>query len=122
MDRLLNVVAGMSVLLIGLVFFAIRRAHIRVEYSVSWLSAALVMLVLSQWQWALGQFAEFLGVNNAPFALLLIILSLFLIVFFRFSVIISDLKDANIALTQKLAIIEYQLQHVQEKQSPSRDA
>jgi hypothetical protein len=122
MDRLLNVVTGMSVLLIGLVFFAIRRAHIRVEYSVSWLSAALVMLILSQWQWALAQIADFLGVNNAPFALLLIILSLFLIVFFRFSVIISDLKDANIALTQKLAIIEYQLQHVQEKHSPSRDA
>jgi len=122
MDRLLNVVAGMSVLLIGLVFFAIRRAHIRVEYSVSWLSAALVMLVLSQWRWGLAQVADFLGVNNSPFALLLIILSLFLIVFFRFSVIISDLKDANIALTQKLAIIEYQLQHVQEKHSSSRDA
>ena len=119
MDRLLNIVAGMSILLIGLVFFAIRRAHIRVEYSVSWLSAALVMLILSQWQWALLQFAQFLGVNNAPFALLLIILSLFVIVFFRFSVIISDLKDANIALTQKLAIIEYQLQHVQEKHPPT---
>ena len=122
MDRLLNVVTGMSVLLIGLVFFAIRRAHIRVEYSVSWLGAALVLLILAQWEWALGQVAEFLGVNNAPFALLLIILSLFLIVFFRFSLIISDLKNANIALTQKLAIIEYQLQHVQEKHPPSRDA
>ena len=122
MDRLLNVVTGMSVLLIGLVFFAIRRAHIRVEYSVSWLGAALVLLILAQWEWALGQVAEFLGVNNAPFALLLIILSLFLIVFYRFSLIISDLKDANIALTQKLAIIEYQLQHAQEKHSPSRDA
>lgn len=122
MDRLLNVVTGMSVLLIGLVFFAIRRAHIRVEYSVSWLGAALVLLLLAQWEWALGQVADFLGVNNAPFALLLIILSLFLIVFFRFSLIISDLKDANIALTQKLAIIEYQLQHVQEKQPPSGNA
>ncbi|MCA2963643.1 MAG: DUF2304 domain-containing protein [Acidobacteriaceae bacterium] len=122
MDRLLNVVTGMSVLLIGLVFFAIRRAHIRVEYSVSWLGAALVLLILAQWEWALGQVAEFLGVNNAPFALLLIILSLFLIVFYRFSLIISDLKDANIALTQKLAIIEYQLQHVQEKQPPSGNA
>jgi len=122
MDRLLNVVTGMSVLLIGLVFFAIRRAHIRVEYSVSWLGAALVLLILAQWEWALGQVAEFLGVNHAPFALLLIILSLFLIVFYRFSLIISDLKDANIALTQKLAIIEYQLQHVQEKQPPSGNA
>ena len=88
--------APLGVLLIGLVFFAIRRAHIRVEYSVSWLGAALVLLILAQWEWALGQVAEFLGVNNAPFALLLIILSLFLIVFYRFSLIISDLKDAHI--------------------------
>ena len=46
MDRLLNVVTGMSVLLIGLVFFAIRRAHIRVEYSISWLSAFWSLILM----------------------------------------------------------------------------
>jgi hypothetical protein len=31
MERLLSIAAGLSLLLIGIVLFAIRRAHIRVE-------------------------------------------------------------------------------------------
>ncbi len=46
MDRLLNVITVFSLLLIGLVLLSVRRAHIRVEYSVSWLIAAVVLLVL----------------------------------------------------------------------------
>jgi hypothetical protein len=104
------------------VLLNIRRAHIRVEYSVSWLGAAVAMLVLSRWPWALAQLGHLIGVSDAPFALVLILAAVFLVVFFRFSVIISDLKDANIALTQKVAILEYQLNALHEKyQSPGRD-
>src|SRR5262249_13860974 len=48
MDRLLNVTAGLSVVLLIVVLASVRRAHIRVEYSVSWLLAAVSMLVLSR--------------------------------------------------------------------------
>ena len=115
MDRLLAIIAGFSILLIGVVLFNIRRAHIRVEYSVSWLSAAFVLFVLSQSPWLLGQFASLIGLNSLPDALFIIVGGLFLVVFFRFSIIMSDLKDANIALTQKIAILEYQLNALHEK-------
>jgi len=115
MDRLLTIIAGFSVLLIGVVLFNIRRAHIRVEYSVSWLGAAVVLLALSQSPWALGQLAHLIGLNNLPESLLLVVGALFLVVFFRFSVVMSDLKDANIALTQKVAILEYQINALHEK-------
>ena len=119
MDRLLAIIAGFSILLIGVVLFNIRRAHIRVEYSVSWLSAAFVLFVLSQSPWLLGQFASLIGLNSLPVALLILIGALFLVVFFRFSVVMSDLKDANIALTQKIAILEYQLNALHEKPQAS---
>jgi hypothetical protein len=115
MDRLLSIIAGFSILLIGVVLFNIRRAHIRVEYSVSWLGAAIVLLILSQSPWLLGQLAHVIGLNSLPVSLLLIVGALFLVVFFRFSVIMSDLKDANIALTQKVAILEYQINALHEK-------
>jgi hypothetical protein len=44
MDRLMNVVAVLSGLLIVLVLLSIRRAHIRVEYSGSWLAAGVLLL------------------------------------------------------------------------------
>ena len=115
MDRLLSIIAGFSIVLIGVVLFNIRRAHIRVEYSVGWLGAAIVLLILSQSPWILGQLARFIGLNNVPVTLLLIVGALFLVVFFRFSVVMSDLKDANIALTQKVAILEYQINALHEK-------
>ena len=49
MDRLLNVLAVFSVAMILAVLASVRRAHIRVEYSVSWLLAALALLGLSRW-------------------------------------------------------------------------
>jgi hypothetical protein len=121
MDRLLSIIAGFSILLIGVVLFNIRRAHIRVEYSIGWLGAAIVLFILSQSRSILEQLAHFIGLDNPPVSLLLIVGALFLVVFFRFSVIMSDLKDANIALTQKVAILEYQVNALHEKQqTPGR--
>ena len=115
MDRLLNVMTVFSVLLIGLVLASVRRAHIRVEYSVSWLVAALVLLVLSRWGGLEQWIAASLGLNDAPLALLMVAGAVFLVVLYRFSLIISRLKDSNIALTQRIAILEFRLESLDEK-------
>jgi hypothetical protein len=115
MDRFLNMMAVFSVLLIGLVLASIRRAHIRVEYSVSWLLAAVALLLLSRWR-GLGQWiAGAVGLNDAPLAVLTVAGAVFLMVLYRFSLVISRLKDSNIALTQRLAILEFRLESLHEK-------
>jgi hypothetical protein len=114
MDRLLNVTTVLSILLLLLVLFSVRRAHIRVEYSVSWLLAAVAMLLLSRAKPALDAITRLTGIPDSPLTLFLISGSLFLIMFFRFSVIISHLRDDNIALAQRLAILEYHVQSIRE--------
>ena len=116
MDRLLNVMTVFSIVLLLLVLRSVRRAHIRVEYSVSWLGASVTLLVLSRMDRVLGWIARFVGIPDPPLALVLIAGCLFLIVFYRFSVVISDLKDANISLAQRLAILEFHLRALDEKQ------
>jgi hypothetical protein len=118
MDRLLNVMTGFSVLLFGLVLLSVRRAHIRVEYSVSWLAAALVLLILSRWRSLLDRIADVTGLGDAPLALLVVTGALFLLVLYRSSMMISSLKDANIALAQRLAILEYRLESHEEAKTP----
>jgi hypothetical protein len=110
MDRLLNFTSGMSLLLIVLVLTSVRRAHIRVEYSVSWLLASVVIFILSRWHSLLDAAAAQLGINDPPLALILLAGCVFVIIFYRFSLIISKLKDDNIALAQRVAILEYHLQ------------
>ena len=115
MNNLLNFTTGLSVALIVLVLVSVRRAHIRVEYSVSWLGAAVTLLVLSRSRSLLEKVASFLGIEDPPLALLLLVGCLFLLVLYRVSIVISELKDANIALAQRMAILEYHLQSAHEE-------
>jgi len=116
MDRLLNVLTVTSGLLLLLVLVSLRRAHIRVEYSVSWLLAALALLILSRSPGLLQAAADQLGLTYPPMALLLVLGCVFLLLFYRYSVILSKLRDDNIALAQRLAILEYHLRTLRDGQ------
>jgi hypothetical protein len=109
MDRLLNVTTWVSIVLIVLVLVSVRRAHIRVEYSISWLACAVAMLLLSRAKPLLDLVRDRLGLPDSPLALFLAAASVFLLMFFRFSVIVSRLRDDNIALAQRVAILEFHL-------------
>ena len=116
MDRLLSVLTVLSGLMLLFVLVSVRRAHIRVEYSVSWLLAATALLILSRSRGMLEAAAHTLGLSDPPLALLLVVGCVFLIMFYRFSVIISKLRDDNIALAQRLAILEFHLQTLRDGQ------
>jgi hypothetical protein len=109
MDRLLNITTVLSVVLLVLVLVSVRRAHIRVEYSVTWLLAAGFMLALSRARPLLEYVTARFGIPDTPLTLFLAASSVFLIMFFRFSVIVSNLRDDNIALAQRVAILEYHI-------------
>ena len=115
MDRLLNVMAIFSLLLIGLVLASVRRAHIRVEYSVAWLTAAAALLALSRWRALDERLAQALGTSDAAVALLVASGAVFLVVLYRLSMRISGLKDSNIKMAQRVAILEYKLESLDEK-------
>ncbi|MGE5570317.1 MAG: DUF2304 domain-containing protein [Rhodospirillales bacterium] len=115
MDGLMNFLTGLSLVLIALVLFSVRRSHIRVEYSVSWLGAALTLLLVSRSEALMSRAAVMLGLTAAPLALLTLVGCVFLIVLFRLSVLISALKDANIALAQRVAVLEFHLRSLDEK-------
>jgi hypothetical protein len=117
MDRLLNVTTAFSILMLGIVLFSVRRAHIRVEYSASWLAASVAMLVLSRMPSLLDAARRLFGLPDAPLALFMAGSSLFLVMFFRFSVIISHLRDDNVALAQRVAILEYHIETLRDHES-----
>jgi len=116
-EPLLNAITIVSLAVIVLVLLSLRRAHIRVEYSISWLGAALTLLVLSRWRSLIERVMGWLGLGNDPAsALVLLIVCLLFVVSYRFSIVISRLKDANIALAQKVAMLEFRVRTLDEKQ------
>ena len=115
MERLLNVTTGLGVAVILLVLISVRRAHIRVEYSVTWLAAGILLVVMSRNDSMLAWLAKLMGVADPPLALLLLILLTFVGIFWIFSLRMSALRDTNIELVQRLAILELKLRALHEE-------
>ena len=115
MERLLNILAVLSFVLLVIVLRSLRREHIRVEHSVSWLAASGALILLSRSDAFLRRISSWLGIQEPAISLIFLILIVFLGVFYRFSRVISELKDMNITLTQRLAILEYQLRRKNEE-------
>ena len=120
MDRLFDVVAVFSLVLIVWVLSSVRRAHIRVEYSVSWILAGAVLLILARWRTLDDWMASALGISDSFIALAMIAGAAFLVVLYRLSLRISGLKDSSITLAQQVAILEFKLEALNEKvQTPA---
>lgn len=107
---------AVSLVLILAVLVEVRRAHIRVEYSVSWLAAGLALLLVSSFPGALSLLTGWLHLEQEPLTLLLVVGCIFLFVLFRLSIVVSSLKDNNIALAQRVAILEYRVSASHEKE------
>lgn len=120
MDRLLGAMTVASLLLIGLVLASVRREHIRVEYSISWLAAGLALLVLSLWKNLDQRIAHALKIPDLAVALLTISGVVFLGVLFAFSLRLSQLKDSSIKLAQRVAILEYRLESLAAKSASNK--
>ena len=97
---------------------SLRREHIRTEHSVSWLGVGVILTLLTLFPRSLDKLAGY--VNLDP-RLLLITVSGALIsgLVFEISHVVSKLRDENVMLTQRLAILEYQLRRLEESHGQS---
>lgn len=116
MDRFFLLLTALSLVLIFTVLRSLRQERIRVEHSVSWLVAGTLMLIFALFPGPLFAFAGWLGLPGAPLAFLFTALAVFVAVFYRQSRAISELKDMNITLTQRLAMVEFELRSRDEAQ------
>jgi hypothetical protein len=117
MPAIQMIVAAVTIVLILAVLLLVRRAHIRVEYSVSWLGAGVALLVLALYPGLLPTLARGAGLEDEALTLLLLVGCVFLFVLFRLSMVVSSLKDNNIALAQRVAILEYHITHGKQEEA-----
>jgi hypothetical protein len=108
-ERVRVVAAVLAALLLLQIVRSVRREHIRVEYSMAWFAAAVLLLGLSLSDTALGWLSRALGIEDASLVLLGVAGVLFVFTFFRFTVVVSGLKDHNIVLAQKVGMLEWEI-------------
>ena len=87
---------------------SLRREHIRTEYSVSWLAVGIILTGLSAFPSLLDSASRHLGV--APEGCFLIVGgTLISVLVFELTRVVSRLRDENVILAQRLAILEFQV-------------
>jgi hypothetical protein len=121
MERFRIAIAVLSGLLILQIVRSVRREHIRVEYSMTWLGATLLLLVLSLSDGAMSFLARLLGVADASLVLIALAGVFFVFIFFRYSLVVSSLKDHNIQLAQKVGLLEWEVERLGKELERQRD-
>ncbi len=99
--------AALCVLLLLKVVLALRREHIRVEYSMTCMGAICLLLGVSLSDFAMNRIADLLQVRDAAVLLLLLAGVLLMFKFFSVTVQVSMLKDNSVVVSQKLGILEW---------------
>ncbi len=102
-------IAGSGTLLF-IVIELIRRGRLKERYSLLWLLAGVVLLLLSSSRNALEFLSRHVGIFYPPSFLFLIAFLFLLLITLHFSVVISGLSDKSKELAQEIALLRQELQ------------
>jgi hypothetical protein len=111
-------IAGTGTVLL-LVIELIRRGRLKERYSLLWLFAGTILLILSFSRSLLEFFSHMVGIYYAPSFLFLLAFLFLLLITLHFSVVISGLSEKNKLLAQELALLKQELLEKTGGQSPS---
>lgn len=108
--KILAIVGSGTVLL--LVVELIRRGRLKERYSLLWLFASGVLLVLSSSRNILEYISNRVGIYYPPSFLFLLAFLFLLLITLHFSVTISGLSEKNKRLAQELALLRQEMREL----------
>ncbi len=118
----MDILKAVSIVASGAVFFLvielIRRGRLKERYSLLWLFASGILLVLSSSRTMLESISRMLGIFYAPSFLFLLAFLFLLLITLHFSVVISGLSDRNRRLTQELALLRQEMMDLMKSGPP----
>ena len=115
--RVFVVLAGIAILLF--VLNLVRKKKIREQYSLLWIIAAVVLVLLALFSPTVDRLAHMVGIYYPPAFLFLVAILMILVLQFHFSTVISNLREQNKALIQDVGILEAEVRKLRESTSKS---
>jgi hypothetical protein len=114
-----SILIGIGLITIVGTLISLRREHIRTEYSISWLATGAILTGLALSPKLLDRAAASFGLNPE---VCFLIIGGFLVsaLIFEISHVVSRLRDENVILAQRVAILEYQTQQLDAKSNLKR--
>ncbi len=105
------VLLGVAILL--LVLNTVRKKHLREEYSLLWLLAAVVLVLSAVFIGGVERLSHLIGIYYPPAFLFLVAILMVLVLQFHFSTVISTLREQNKSLVQDVGILVNQVRELE---------
>lgn len=100
-------ITGSTLIFAGVVEF-IRRGLLKEKYSLLWLLASFVLIVLSLSREILHFLSQLVGIYYPPSFLFLLAFIFMLLITLHFTIVLSELSDKVKRLSQELALLKMQ--------------
>lgn len=110
-----------SVFLLFLVIELIRRGKLKIEFSLLWFFMSVLFLFVSILRGLLDKFSYIVGIGYPPSALFLILLLGLIMILIHFSTVISNLKEAKKTLTQRIGLLEIEIERLKKELEKCKD-
>lgn len=108
-------IIGTTAMLV-IVLELVRQRRLMERYSLLWMFAAIVLLVLAVFSGLLARFADLVGIATPSNALFGVATGFATLMLLHFSVTISRISDQNKVLAQKLAATEERLRRIENRE------
>ena len=105
-------IAGSGTILV-VVIELIRRGRLKERYSLLWLFAGGILLLLSSSRALLEYISHLVGIYYPPSFLFLVAFLFLMVIALHFSVVISGLSEKNKKLAQELALLRHNIEELQ---------
>jgi hypothetical protein len=118
--RIIILLSGL--VLFGIIFELVRKRRFREELSLVWFFVAFALTASSIADLLMDPLARAIGIGYPPALYFAWIIFCIIVTILYFSVVISDLKSKIKELSQKIALLEFELNKTQEPETGSRES
>ncbi|HET9033456.1 MAG TPA: DUF2304 domain-containing protein [Dokdonella sp.] len=108
--------------LAGAIFYLVRRDHLHGPFAAWWLMVAAATLVLGMFPALVVWLGMLTGINYAPVLPIIIGLSMVLLRLLKLDIDRSRQERQMRRLTQKLAILEQEIEHLRRERQPGAES
>lgn len=105
----------LGILLFFTILELVRRKKFREELSIIWLLIGIGLILSSFADFIIDPLASKFGISYPPALIFLLIFFLLALAILYFSLVVSDLKNKNKELSQKIALMEFKLGKLYQK-------
>jgi len=103
------IILSLGLILFAVVFELVRRKRFREELSIAWFAIAIALMASSVGDKIIDPFAKSIGIGYPPALVFAWIIFCLILALLYFSSVISDLKGKIKELSQKIALMELEI-------------